>query len=627
MKFEPAILKLPGILSKYQDVGFVEKRRAQFIYYLLLALILSVAFLIITSSYLHTLNPQIEKTFLPVIIPMVILLVILLICLWFLIKGYFKLSAHLLIISSLASTWLVMVFDQNEPLIRLDTIVLIFAILSMLPLMVQSNKYIILIYILTNIILFFVFIFIFKDEFNLTTPELTDYLIDVTLALAFLGFVNYNIFAINQSALYRAATDIAKRQKVEKALTKSEKRYRDMADLLPVTVFESDKDGILTYINKSGIQKLGYPDWDNNTKIEILDHVNDKVKLKDYLQRLKYDHHLSREQLEITTRQNNPFIANIYVNKIVEHDELIGYRGVIIDITEDIDRQKEIERYKNHLEELVNVRTHELNMANQELKQANQKLDRQKQKLEAALSDLKNTHEQLIQTEKMASLGVLTAGVAHEINNPLNFIQGGYTGLKKYFEKVNNQEYEIQVFLNSIKSGIDRSAAIISGLNQFSRQKDTLEEACDLQIIMDNCLLILNNKLKDRAKVKKNYQSESVKITGNAGKLHQVFLNLLKNAIQAIPKEGIISISIANDGKHIKIIIEDSGVGIDKEDLSKVLDPFFTTKDPGEGTGLGLSISNSIIEEHKGKLKINSEKGKGTKVSIIFPINHLNNQK
>lgn len=612
---------LPKALHRYKKVRFVDQKRAQFTYYLLLALIVSVILLIISSSYLHNLTPEIGESFYPVILPMIGLLLILMVTLRLLLLGRFKIAAHLLLISTLISTWLVMIFDDNAALIRLDTIVLIMAVLSMLPIMIQYNKYKILIYTSANLFIFLVFIFAIKPALNISAVEFSDYLIDVIIALLFLGFVNYNIFSINQAALEKATNDIAERKKAEKALLSSEKRYREMTDLLPVTVFETNKEGLFSYINNSGLKKLGYQSFPEASGINILSHIKDVSTLDKHLNKLKVEDQLIQEQLVVHDTKSNFFTANIYVTKILEGNDFFGYRGVIIDISDEISRQQEIENYKNHLEELVNIRTNELKKANQDLKNTNADLDLQKQKLEKTLTDLKNTHEQLIQTEKMASLGILTAGVAHEINNPLNFIQGGYSGLKQYFQKHNQKDQEVDVFLKGIKSGIDRSAAIVSSLNHFSRQKESFDEICDIYDVIDNCLLILNNQLKGRIMIEKNYQAKSAQLMGNSGKLHQVFLNILNNAGQAIIDEGTIRISITRAEQEITIEINDNGVGINPKDLPKVLDPFFTTKEPGKGTGLGLSISNSIIKEHEGTLKIKSEPGTGTRVIIALPVN------
>ncbi len=289
--------------------------------------------------------------------------------------------------------------------------------------------------------------------------------------------------------------------------------------------------------------------------------------------------------------------------------------------------QKQLKEHKNNLEHTVKERTEELETSNEELKSLNDELlekseiiTNQNSELTTTLQHLKETQSHLVQSEKMASLGVLTSGVAHEINNPLNFIMGGYSGLENYFEDKEAQPKEIKVFLSSIKIGITRATKIVKGLSQFSRTNDSFNEDCDIHFIINNCLLMLQNQLKNKVEVTTKFNSEVSTISGNEGKLHQVFINVLANSIQSISNHGNIAVSTQIRKQSFIIEISDSGSGIKKEYLSKITDPFFTTKDPGKGTGLGLSITYSIIKEHKGNLEFQSEIDKGTTVIITLPL-------
>ena len=276
---------------------------------------------------------------------------------------------------------------------------------------------------------------------------------------------------------------------------------------------------------------------------------------------------------------------------------------------------KSLDEQQKELESKVLERTKELNNKNKELELANEELGLMVNKLSEA-------QNQLVQSEKMASLGILTAGVAHEINNPLNFILGGYTGLKNYFEASNNNPNEnINLFLFSIHTGVERASKIIDGLNQFSRNTDSFDESCDIHKIIEDCLIILDIDIKNRIEVKKDYTHSKTNIPGNLGKLHQVFLNILNNSIQAIECKGEILIQTKHINSNIEIRITDSGYGVSEKNLSKILNPFFTTKQPGEGTGLGLSITFSIIKDHRGSLEFESEENKFTTVIIKLPIN------
>ncbi len=231
------------------------------------------------------------------------------------------------------------------------------------------------------------------------------------------------------------------------------------------------------------------------------------------------------------------------------------------------------------------------------------------------------TQKQLMESDKHASLGVLASGMGHEINNPLNFIKGGIEGLSSHLEKQNFPiDHDTDRFVGIIKEGVYRVANIVGSLSHFSRETKHMDEECDVNNILDNCLVILENKLKHRVRIVRAYTVEKSVIPGNEGRLHQAFLNVISNAEQAIEGQGSITLTTINDANQIKITISDSGVGIPEKILDRIMDPFFTTKDPGVGTGLGLSITYKIIEEHGGQINVNSEPGKGSEFRIILPL-------
>ena len=222
----------------------------------------------------------------------------------------------------------------------------------------------------------------------------------------------------------------------------------------------------------------------------------------------------------------------------------------------------------------------------------------------------------------MASLGVLAAGVAHEINNPLNFIKGGVVGLENYFDD-NLKEYKVEVapLLEGINVGVERAAAIVTSLNHYSRRDDLSGSKCDIHLIIDNCLVMLQNYMKHKIEIIKNYTSKSHILMCNEGKLHQVILNILTNAVQAINDKGSITINTNVVKDKIEIAFKDTGCGINEDVISKILDPFFTTKEPGKGTGLGLSITYNILQEYNGTIEFESKPNKGTTVIIKLPLN------
>jgi len=277
-----------------------------------------------------------------------------------------------------------------------------------------------------------------------------------------------------------------------------------------------------------------------------------------------------------------------------------------------------IKRFNRSLKD----RNEHIQMLNDELKSYNEELIAKQENLNQALVELKQAQNQIIQSEKMASLGVMAAGIAHEVNNPLNFIMGGYNGLMEHLQEYSLQNNEdLMLLLESIKAGVSRAGNIVKALGQFSRGNDSLDELCDIHQIIENCIVMLRNQFKDKIEIQRDFYTTPLIVTGNVGKLHQVFVNLLHNAIQASSKGGKIIIKTLTKENQLVISIADNGKGIEEKDLPFVLDPFFTTKEPGKGTGLGLSISYNIMKDHSGDLQIASKVGKGTTVSVILPFN------
>lgn len=329
------------------------------------------------------------------------------------------------------------------------------------------------------------------------------------------------------------------------------------------------------------------------------------------------------ESLKSTNLELTNAVTKLNKSKEVEllNEKLIRNEKILIKAHHNLKfKQEELNRVNLELKE-----SHEeTQQLNEELYANNEQLYSQNEELEATLHKLKETQAQLIQSEKMASAGVLIAGVAHEINNPLNFIQGGVSAIKTKIVSNKLEKYTKELFplMDIIEDGVHRAANIVRSLNHFSRTSESFDEKCDLHAIVDNCLvmLMLNNESKDKVEIFKEFTTEECNLIGNEGKLHQVMLNILSNAQQAIETKGTIHISTTIINNKIILQIEDNGQGISEENLARIMDPFFTTKDPGQGTGLGLSIAYNVIKEHKGELSFSSELGKGTKVIISLPL-------
>lgn len=329
--------------------------------------------------------------------------------------------------------------------------------------------------------------------------------------------------------------------------------------------------------------------------------------------------HLSDTAKKISSERNYSVRAQKY-----NDDEL----GNLIDVFNDMLKQ-------------IQLRESELQQARDELEI----------RVQQRTAELKSAQNQLIQSEKMASLGQLVAGVAHEVNNPINYIKSNITPLKGYLfgykesyslldkakeeispelrhewenikEKydLNFAEEDSTKLIKSFEEGSNRIVTIVRDLQQYSRVDRNYFSLMDLQESIDSTLNLLRTKMKDGILIHKQYGAIP-QIKCSPGQVGQVFMNIISNAIDAVGDVGNIWISTSCDKEQIIVSIHDDGPGIPKEIQTKIFDPFFTTKPVGSGTGLGLSITHTVIEQHNGTITVESEEGEGTKFLISLPIN------
>lgn len=281
---------------------------------------------------------------------------------------------------------------------------------------------------------------------------------------------------------------------------------------------------------------------------------------------------------------------------------------------------QEIANLNASLEKKVERRTEELRQKNQELTKA--------------YEDLRNTQLQLIRSEKMASLGNLAAGIAHEMNTPLGSLNSNIDMFIRGFEKIKDalqdpqpqtlhKAYQTAESLEKLASNgkiaCERISHIVKALRNFARLDEEEFKPVDIHEGIDTTLVLLENKYRDRLRIIKEY-GELPQVRCQAAQLNQVFMNILANACEAIEGEGDIHIRTYLENDQVYIKISDSGVGIPPENLEKIYDPGFTTKGVKVGIGLGLSISYKIMEDHGGSIQVESEVGNGTTVTLRLPL-------
>lgn len=345
----------------------------------------------------------------------------------------------------------------------------------------------------------------------------------------------------------------------------------------------------------------------------------------------------------IMRRPIDAIIADLKAGKRPDYAGIAEFEFLSTSIAKMMSSEQEktavIEGYRDHLAQLVGERTAELAQTNEELQKANR--------------DLAETHLQLLQAEKLASIGQLAAGVAHEINNPIGFVKSNLFTLDTYVrdllrlletyqqaepalagmpalrQAISDLKREIDFdylrqdlgsLIAESKDGLERVKLIVQDLKDFSRAGGDDEwQATDLNRCLDSTLNIAASEIKRKADVVKAY-GELPLVECLPSQLNQVFLNLMVNAAHAIDGHGTITLSSGRSEGWVWIAIADTGSGISPETMKHIFDPFFTTKPVGQGTGLGLSVSYSIVSRHSGRIEVDSELGRGSTFRVWLPI-------
>ncbi|HEY0589884.1 MAG TPA: ATP-binding protein [Pseudoduganella sp.] len=323
-------------------------------------------------------------------------------------------------------------------------------------------------------------------------------------------------------------------------------------------------------------------------------------------------------------------------------ERIIGRVYGFLDNTERVHAEQALRESRDQLESRVHERTLALQMANITL-------ESEKTRQADLIRKLGEAQNQLLQSEKMASIGVLAAGVAHEINNPVGFVNSNLSSLQRYMQslmrlldayeareehlpesdrgELNALRKEIDAdylredlgsLLSESMDGLDRIKRIVQDMKDFSHAGGGDIMEANLETGLDSTLNVVWNELKYKAEVVKEYGGVP-EIECIPSQLNQVFMNLLVNAAHAIENRGRITVRTSYENEMVTVAVSDTGSGIAAENLGRIFEPFFTTKPVGKGTGLGLSLSYSIVQKHGGRIEVDSEIGKGTTFRVILP--------
>ena len=407
-------------------------------------------------------------------------------------------------------------------------------------------------------------------------------------------------------------------------LQKAEETFRDLFDNANDGMIVAEQDRNFSLVNKKISQMLGYTQAEL-TKLSIMDiHPEEEMpSVIDIFEKQR------RGEIESAIQPMKRKDGSVFYAEVTAKPIQISGVAKMLGMFRDITGRK---------------------LAEDEIRNMMHTLETQHLELEAAYQELKHAQSKLMQQEKMASVGQLAAGIAHEINNPTGFIISNLRSLQKYADRVTEfiriqsealanlpsedaetvekqrkslkVDYIIDDLRNLVKEsldGADRIKKIVQDLKSFSRVDEAELKMADINIGIESTINIVWNELKYKATVKKEY-GDIPQIRCNPGQLNQVFMNILVNAAHAIEKQGEIRIRTWQKDGGINVSIADTGSGIPKDKLSRIFEPFFTTKEVGKGTGLGLSIAYDIVKKHKGSIEVESEVGKGTIFTVKIPV-------
>ena len=394
--------------------------------------------------------------------------------------------------------------------------------------------------------------------------------------------------------LIAVARDITKRQRAEQQFQQTVFQYRAMLDTVPSRVYSKDIDHRYVAVNRAFCDIIGKPPSEiiGKTDYDILPRdVADEYHKAD---KAVMDGDSRVDDYEKQTRNNNGDIMWISTTKVPMHDDQ-GLVNGMVGLVQDV-------------------------------------------------SDIHRSREQLVQSDKLAAIGTLAAGVAHEINNPIGFINSNLNTMQKYLRRTIEHIESLPCDDDTLKKemkditsdfgeaieesieGAGRIRDIVADLKSFSRVDKAGREHANLNDGIQSTLNIVWNELKYKCKVEKEL-GDLPDIYCMANQLNQVFMNLLMNAGHAIKHDhGLIKIKTWADDSNVYVSIADNGTGIPRENMGKLFEPFFTTKDVGKGTGLGLSLAFDIIKKHGGQIDVKSEIGQGAEFTISLPLGGIEDE-
>lgn len=589
---------LPGILHRYEKAELIISYKVRFIFYLCLTGIMTMCTTVIYTLAIKLSNKQYDYVDYAVVFAEIAALIAFIIILLILVKGYFYAAANLFMFTAIATVWLVMFLSRGSNTVSLlDSIVFLFVILSMTPLIVHSNPWLLVFYSLVNIPVLWIFMLCSRDTLQITDPAFYDYLADNSIGLIIICIITVNIFVINRSVFDRMQNDIRKRKSAEKALMRSSgeiasllRFQKEMLDTAALWIDTADIEGNFTTWNRAAEMISGY------SKEEVLGHG----KAREWL----YPDENYREMI------------------FAEAAEVIRAGDSIKNYETRIKRKDGAERIiswsANYLKDenggKVGILSIGADITERKIEQD------EKEKLE----------EQLLQMQKIESIGRLAGGIAHDFNNLLTAILGT-TELAKLEAGPDDRMHES---FEIIRKAAESAAGLTRQLLSFSRKQIIEPRVINLNDLLVHMKGMLERMIGENIRLSTALSEDLCRIKADPGQAEQIIINLVVNARDAMPDGGNISVETANihldehycrshaaalPGAYAMFSVSDTGHGMPAGIREHIFEPFFTTKESGKGTGLGLATVYGAVKQSGGFIEFYSEEGHGTTFKIYFP--------
>ncbi len=397
----------------------------------------------------------------------------------------------------------------------------------------------------------------------------------------------------------------------------SELEKSAIIDVMIDGVTITDMQGRITDFNRAESEQLGYEKEEalGKTPGELFLKEKDLPRFSEAIKKLCSGKPIEASDYLIKRKDGTELPVSVSLSLLRETE---GRPSAIVAVQRDITERKRMEQEIQDRNEELRTSNEELEAANEELRATEEELRASNEELEAANEELRETQEQLVRSEKLAAIGQLAGGVGHELRNPLGAIKNAVYYVKKKLEKseLAKSEPKVMDFLEIVDEEIDSSSKIISDLLSFSRVGKPATSMTRIESVIDDA--IAHTPIQEGVELSKEIAADLPGVEIDTDQIRQVLINIMTNAVQAMPEGGNLTIGAQKKDNSLEIKVVDTGQGIPEENIGKIFDPLFTMK--AKGIGLGLAVCKSIIDRHEGNIEVESGLGKGTTFNIKLPL-------